>query len=115
MSAVKKDVVEQVLADAVKVSDVQRAIRTGELDAYLEDVVRSVKARRNAIAAEAVKELEVGDVVVLQGMRPRYVNGMRGTVKSKVQYNRKGERMLLVDVPQLVGTPYRRLCKVRPT
>jgi hypothetical protein len=65
--------------------DVLRGIETGKLDAMLDDLTATLRARRKLLssrkAAETLASLEIGDHIELgNGVRPLKLNGATGVI-----------------------------------
>jgi len=57
-----------------------RSIGAGEFDGEIEALEIALRLRREVLDAEKAQGLQAGDIVRLKNMRPKYVNGMTGTV-----------------------------------
>jgi hypothetical protein len=82
-------------------AEIANAIVAGELDNEFGVIKQAMSARQSVLEAQKAASLKVGGYVRLKGMRPKYVNGMRGMVEAV-----EGTRVL-VSVPQLAGTRFR--------
>lgn len=82
-------------------NEVYTAILTGKLDDALDRLERAVHERRKLVGNVTFALLEVGDVVTIKldpGQKPRYLNGVVGTVAEK--------RISKVVVKNLSHDPY---------
>jgi hypothetical protein len=65
--------------------DIVASIRKGEVDEYLTDIIIACNDRRTGIreiaAIERRSVLTPGSRVVLDGLRPKYINGSTAVVK----------------------------------
>lgn len=69
---------------------VTRDLTTAEVRAFifacdsaaLADLQRQIKARHKALRAQAAASVSVGATVTLEGLSPKYLNGLTGTVTS---------------------------------
>lgn len=62
-------------------------IITGKCDGQLDQIIRSVNARREMLKTAEIAmnmtEIKAGDTVRLKGLKPRYMNGQLATVVEK--------------------------------
>jgi len=65
-------------------TDVHAAIHTGDLDEHLERIARAAHDRMKYLREKATKRnintLSPGDIVEIDGLRPKYINGLHAEV-----------------------------------
>lgn len=66
-------------------TEIRQAVLTGALDDNLAQLATDVRTREAAVAAKTARALKPGDVVTVDGLRPKYINGQQATI---VQVNR---------------------------
>lgn len=55
-------------------------IITGRYDDQIDAIAEAARSRRNALRTAQAHTLKEGDVVVLSGLSPKYINGKKATV-----------------------------------
>jgi hypothetical protein len=65
-------------------TQVIEAIDTGVMDGREDILIEALNRRRRAVSAIRAGELEPGDRIRLNGLRPKYLNGLVGTVQYRV-------------------------------
>lgn len=77
------------------IEDVFEAIRAGDLDEHLVNLIDTAKSRQVAVP------LKVGDqVVVNDNCSPKYMQGIRGEIKSVTGKRQRGNPVYLVKIDQ---------------
>lgn len=80
------------------------AIRGGEADGELDDVLAAVRERRKTLARRTVRNLDVGDTIrFTAAVRPTYLIGCEATVE---QVNQATVRVAVVERDKLRARRY---------
>jgi preprotein translocase subunit YajC len=68
------------MANADFIGDIISGVHDHQLEEMSEAIRQRKKLKRTQNTAMAMVTMKVGDVVILKGLNPKYINGLRGKV-----------------------------------